>query len=107
MLEEISKLLAPWPFLQLVFVVSALGVGIFAIVRGVNKSKTEPVPKIDLEEAKAQWKALEQLGHLEENSTKIVEILAKIYDRLDNNAQQMSGLAAALHNATQWRRDKN
>lgn len=81
MLEELTKALGPWPLLQLLFGLSILGAGIWAIVRG-SRGKSEAV---SIEDRRAEWAAYEQLRNIEENTFKIVESqkrMVEVVDRL-------------------------
>lgn len=89
------KVLGPYPVLQFIFGLAVLGFGIYLIIRGTQK-KDEPVASI--EDKREEWRAYDRLKNIEENSFKQVELLSKIYDRLNNNADSMKGLAAAIWN---------
>lgn len=72
MLDELTKALGPWPFLQLVLGIAVLGAGIYAIVKG---GKSE-----DSSDKKAQWAAYIQLKNIEENTLAIVKSQEKMVD---------------------------
>lgn len=91
------KLLGPWPILQFMFGISVLGGGVWMIIRGQKKNE-EAKPTAALEDKRAEWAAYQQLEHIEQNSFRQVELLAKILDRMQNNADQMKALSAAIWN---------
>lgn len=93
-MEEVMKLLGPWPILQLLFGIGVLGFGVFMIVRGLQK-KDEV---LRIEDMFAERRAYEQLQEIRDNSFKMVELLSRILDRLNNNADQMKALSAAIWN---------
>jgi len=92
-MEEVMKMLGPWPILQLMFGLSILGGGVWMIFKGSEKTG----PKM-LEDKRAEWRAYEQLEHIEENSFKQVQLLAEIKDQLRANGDAIKGLASAIWN---------
>ncbi len=93
------KVLGPWPVLQLLFGVGVLGFGVFMIIKGTQKRDDV----LKLEDRYAERRAFEQLDEIHENSFKQVELLAKIYDRMNENAQQLKAMASILWNRGQER----
>ena len=91
------KLLGPWPILQIFFGTAVAALGIWAIIKGQKKD----APKIT--DQRAEWEAYKQLAEIAENSGKQTEILSRILDRLNNNADQMGALSSAIWNLQQWR----
>lgn len=71
-MEEIVKMLGPWPILQFMFGVGVLAFGTFMIIKGQHKGGN-----LQLEEKRDEWAAYERLRNIEENSFKIVELLRK------------------------------
>lgn len=69
-MEEGLRALGPFPFLQMTFGVVVLALGVWSIIRGLQAKPSE-------EEQRAEWKARQELEHLEENSWKIVMLLEK------------------------------
>ena len=76
MLDELTKALGPWPLLQLLFGLSILAAGIWAIVRGA-RGKSEVV---SIDDKRAEWAAYEQLRNIEDNSFKTVDLLKRAND---------------------------
>ena len=68
--EVIAKTLGPFPVLQFLFGVAILGLGIWAVVRGLRGREDK---NFLLEDRRAEWAALDQLKNIEENTFKIVE----------------------------------
>jgi hypothetical protein len=97
-MEEVMKMLGPWPVLQFMFGLAVLGGGVWAIIRGSQKKDEKPPM---LEDRRAEWEAYRQLENLETNSFKQVELLSRILDRMQQNADQLSALAAAIWNKKQ------
>jgi len=93
-MENVDKLLGPFPVLQLLFGVAILGFGVFMVIRGLQKK--DEILKI--ENTYREFRAYEQLDEVLENLKKQTQILAQILDRLNNNAEAMKGLAAAIWN---------
>lgn len=87
------KMLGPWPVLQMMFGVAVLGGGVWAIIKGQKKNEAPPI-----EDKKAEWEAYQQLANIEDQMFKQTELLSRIMDRLNNNADQMKALAAAIWN---------
>lgn len=94
MLEEIGKVLGPWPILQFMFGVAVLGFGVYMIVRGQSSKKHD----ILIEDKRAEWKAHENLDHIAENSFKIVENQRRIEEKMNYLGDQVKALAAAIWN---------
>jgi hypothetical protein len=89
-MEGALTALGPYPFLQLIFGVAILGLGVWSIIKGLNaKGPTQ-------EDQRADWAAREQLKNLEENSWKLVHLLEKQNELLGR-------LAAVLYNDRQLR----
>lgn len=99
-MEEVMKLLGPWPVLQFFFGVSILALGVFMVIKGIQKKEPlgSAMSQQLLEDKRSEWLAYEQLKNIEENSHKTVRLLSQIYDRLNNNADQMKALSAAIWN---------
>ena len=100
-MEEVMKMLGPWPILQFMFGCAVLAGGVWAIIRGTQKKDTGP-PK--LEDQRAEWEAYQQLANIEAEAFKQTEILSRILDRLNNNADQMKALSTSIWNMNQWPR---
>lgn len=96
MLDEVSKVLGPWPILQFMFAVAVLGFGVYMIVRGISNKKSEPI--IQLEDKRAEWLAYEHLKNIEENSFKMVELQKQHNEQAKYLAEQIKALAAAIWN---------
>ena len=90
-MEEVTKLLGPWPILQFMFGISVLGFGVFMIVRGMQKRDGAPHA---LEDNRDKWAAYEQLRNIEENSFKSVELQRKLVEEV----QRLTSVV--------WNRDK-
>jgi hypothetical protein len=98
-MEEVMKLLGPWPVLQFMFGVAVLGGGVWMIIRGTQKKDAPPQGGTQaLEDKRAEWRAYDQLENIEQNSFKQLAVMSQILDRLNNNADQMKALAAAIWN---------
>lgn len=95
MAEEVTKLLGPFPILQLLFGLIILGFGAFMIVRGARE-KSEG--KIQLEDKRLEWLAYEHLRNVEENSFKMVELQKQTLEQLRHLEDQMKALASAIWN---------
>lgn len=93
-MEEVAKLLGPWPILQFMFGVGVMGFGVFMIVRGLQKKDEAAM----IEDRYNERRALERLDDIHENSFKMVELLGKIYDRQSQVNEALRGLAAAIWN---------
>ncbi len=93
-MEEVVKLLGPWPVLQFMFGISVLGFGVFMIVKGLGK-RDEPV---QIEDKRAEWLAYEHLRNIEENSFKLVELHKQLLDQLRHTEEQLKALSAAIWN---------
>lgn len=96
-MEEVIKMLGPWPILQFMFGVGILGAGIWMIVRGVQKKDGH----LQLEDKYAERRAYEHLENIEQNSFKVVELLQRIYERQDHLTDQLKALSAAIWNRRQ------
>ncbi len=94
-MEEVIKVLGPWPILQFMFGVAVLGFGVFMIVRGLGKKDES---KIQIEDKRAEWLAYEHLRNIEENSFKIVELQRQENERMRELTEQLKALAAAIWN---------
>lgn len=70
-MEEVMKMLGPWPVLQFMFGVAVMGGGVWMIIRGTQKKDGPP----QIENNRDQWQAYEHLRNIEENSFKMVEHL--------------------------------
>lgn len=68
-MEEALKALGPYPFLQLVFGMAILGMGIWSIIKGLQAKGPSS------EDQRAEWEAHQQLKNIEENSWKLVRLL--------------------------------
>lgn len=90
-MEETLRALGPYPFLQLMFGMVILGLGIWSIIKGLQ-AKESP------EEQRAQWEARQQLENLESNSWKIVALLEKHNELLVRQNELMGRLASVLYN---------
>lgn len=89
-MEEVMKVLGPWPILQFVFGVGILGFGVFMIVRGLQKKDGPP----QIEDQRAVWLAYEHLKNIEENSFRLVELQRK-------TVEEIARLTSVI-----WNRDK-
>lgn len=95
MLEEVSKVLGPWPILQFMFGVSVLGFGVYMIVRGLSGKKGD---SIQIEDKRAEWLAYEHLRNIEENSFKMVELQRQYIEHMRMLTEQLKALSAAIWN---------
>ena len=77
-MEEVAKLLGPWPILQFMFGVAVLGFGVFMIVRGLQKKDD----MMKLEDRRAEWQAYDQLRNIEENSFKQVALMQRLVEEV-------------------------
>lgn len=77
-MEEVLKMLGPWPVLQFLFGIGILGFGIYMIVRGTQKENTPLI-----EDKRAEWLAYEHLRNIEENTFKMVEYLRQLKESTD------------------------
>lgn len=102
-MEEVMKLLGPWPVLQLIFGLAVLGGGVWAIIKGQKKDAGPP----KLTDQRAEWEAYQQLANIEAEAFKQTEILSRILDRMNNNSEQMKALSSAIWNLQQWRGPRN
>ncbi len=82
-MEEVMKMLGPWPVLQFMFGIAVLGGGVWMIIRGTQKKDEQPV---QLEDRRSEWQAYEQLRNIEENSFKQVELLRRCHEELQRIA---------------------
>lgn len=86
MLDEFSKALAPWPFLQWVFGILIMVGGIVGIIKGTQKSKEAPAMPAtsnSFEDKRAEWEAYRQLENIEKNSFEGVEISKRLVDLMN------------------------
>lgn len=91
-MEEVVKLLGPWPILQFMFGVGILGFGVYMIVRGMQK---QDGGSHLLEDKRAEWAAYEHLRNIEENSFKMVELQRRILEEIQRQTTVI------------WNRDTN
>ena len=103
MLDEVGKALGPWPILQVFFGLAVLGVGAYALVRGVLNSKSGD--RIQIEDKRMEWEAYERLRQIEENTAEIagnqramLEAVRSAVHRIESLTDQMKALAAAIWN---------
>lgn len=89
-MEEVVKLLGPWPILQFLFGVGILGFGVYMIVRGLQKHDGPA----QIEDKRDLWMAYEHLRNIEENSFKMVELQRRLVESIDRLSSVM------------WNRDK-
>lgn len=79
-MEEVMKLLGPWPILQFMFGLVVLGGGVWAIIKGTGKGNS--APRIEDKTTREQWSAYEHIRNIEENSYKSVAHLERIHEEL-------------------------
>jgi hypothetical protein len=103
MLDEVGKALGPWPILQVFFGMAVLGVGAYALVRGVMSSKSGD--RVQLEDKRMEWEAYERLRQIEENTAQIaanqramLEGVRHAVQEIRLMTEQMKALAAAIWN---------
>jgi hypothetical protein len=97
-MEEITKALGPWPFLQFVFGVVVLGLGVWSISRGL-KGKEEK--SFQIEDKRAEWAAYDQLKNIEENTFKMVENQKILGENQKSIVESVNRLTSVL-----WNRDQ-
>lgn len=93
--EVISKALGPFPMLQFFFGISVLGLGIWAVVRGLRGKEKE---NYHVEDKRAEWEAYNQLQNIEENSFKTVEHLKTQNELHRQYIEQLKALTSAIWN---------
>lgn len=102
-MDKFAEALGPWPILQTFFGVAVLGVGIYALIRGMAASKGGE--RMNLEEARQEWEAYQQLASIERHTEAIAENQKVMLDRIngvvrviEKNSEAMNNLASVLWN---------
>ena len=86
-MEEIVKMLGPWPIMQFMFGITVLGFGVFMIVKGTLR-REDP---FRLEDKRAEWEAFQHLHNIDANLAELVKLQSL-------TLEQFKALAAALWN---------
>lgn len=101
-MEEVMKLLGPWPVLQFIFGIAVLGGGVWAIIRGTQKKDNTSV---QIEDKRVEWEAMELLRSIDRNTEKVAEnqriMLENVRgatEQIRYLTEQMKALAAAIWN---------
>lgn len=102
-MDKIAEALGPWPILQLFFGLAVLGVGAYALIRGVLNSKSGD--RIQIEDKRMEWEAYERIRQIEENTAEIagnqramLEGVRNAVAELRSMTDQLKALAAAIWN---------
>lgn len=83
MLKELTEALGPWPILQLLLGLAAVGVGVYAMIKGTSNGRKEE--DINVDDMRATWAAYDQLKNIDHNVAKIVasqEKMVEVVNRL-------------------------
>ncbi len=102
-MDKIAEALGPWPILQMFFGMTVLGVGVFALIRGLNASKTGE--RMSLDDARQEWEAyqhLEQIVHytqaISENQKLMLDRINYAAKAVERNTEAINNLASVLWN---------
>lgn len=102
-MDKVAEALGPWPILQLFFGTAVLGVGVFAIIRGLANSKTSD--RASVEEDRERWEAYRRLESIDEGIKAIVahqrltlEHIRMVGDVMRAQTEQLKALSAAIWN---------
>lgn len=98
-MDRFAEALGPWPILQTFFGAAVLGVGVYALIRGMTASK------VSLDDARQEWEAYQQLASIERHTEAIAENQKVMLDRInhvvkaiDRNSDALNNLASVLWN---------
>lgn len=94
-MDKIAEALGPWPILQLFFGTAVLGVGIFAVIRGMAGSKAGD--RVSIEEARQEWEAYQQLAAIERHTEAIAANQRVMLDRINQCTEAIKQLVQALN----------
>lgn len=97
--EEFAKLLAPWPFLYVLFGLSIFGAGIWSIVRGI--SGKEGKHSRDFDEQRERWEAYNNLENIEHSVAEIAKSNERLLEATQHLASVMQTFATAIWNLRQ------
>lgn len=94
-MDKIAETLGPWPILQMFFGMAVLGVGVYALVRGMSASKVND--RLSLEDARQEWEAYQQLTQIEHHTESIAENQKVMLDRINQCTEAVRTLVVALN----------
>lgn len=95
-MDKIAEALGPWPILQLFFGTAVLGVGVFAVIRGLAGSQRSD--RANVEDAREVWEAYRRLEAIERNTRLIAENQKLMLDRVVQATDQIKALISAIWN---------
>lgn len=96
-MDKIGEALGPWPILQLCFGMAVLGVGVYALVKGLASSRPHG-SRDELEDARQEWETLQHLKQIAYNTKQVAENQKVMLDRVNAATEQIKALAAAIWN---------
>jgi hypothetical protein len=99
-MEEVMKMLGPWPILQFMFGLAVLGGGIWAIIQGTKKKDEKQTP-MQIEDRRAEWEALQTQKQILHELNEQTSVLRSIQGQIHSNAEAMRALSAAIWNKSQ------
>lgn len=85
-MEEVIKVLGPWPVMQFMFGLTVLGFGAFMIVKGTMRRGDT-----SMEDKRAEWEAYQHLQNIDKNMAELLKVNYHILE-------QIKALAAAIWN---------
>lgn len=94
-MDKIAEALGPWPILQAFFGMAVLGVGVYALMRGLMASKHGD--RLGIEEARQQWEAYQHVELIERHTSNIAENQKVMLDRINQMADTVRQLTIALN----------
>ena len=103
-MDKVLEALGPWPILQLFFGMAVLGVGVYALVRGMYAAK--PEDRHSLDEARQEWEAYQQLAAIERHTEAIAQNQKVMLDRINQCTEAIKQLVVAINalSAALWNR---
>lgn len=105
-MDKIAEALGPWPILQLFFGTAVLGVGVFAVMRGLANAK--PSERMNWDDARQEWEAYQQLASIERHTEAIAENQKVMLDRVNQCTEAIKQLSEAIKALTSvmWNREQ-
>ena len=95
-MDKIAELLGPWPILQLIFGIAVLGVGVYALMRGLAAGRSGE--QNNIEDVRQQWEAFNLLRDIAHHTEQIAENQKLMLDRIQRATEAINSMVSVLYN---------